>query len=191
MTHFEDSILFGWEDIARYYLSRGVDLEPREPTRPSVLHYLPRYDDEALARLVCEQLRDRGGLRRALSWVPTGGDLPGTTPLGAAMTAAAWKVACLYLQLGDDVDADMRIEQALDLAVIPRSPAAPIGLLRMILGCGGDPNTFVQGSNPALQWPVFTSNVLETSELLLHGAKPVLSDERLLAARRGDLTATG
>jgi len=177
-THFEDSIFFGRGKIARYYLSKGVDLEPKEPRRPSVLHYLPRYDDEPLARLVCNQLRDCGGLRRALSWVPTGEIFPDTTPLGAAMSTGAWKIACLYLQLGVEVDADMRIEQALELAVTPRSPATPIDLLRMILHCGGDPNAFVQdSSNPALQWPVWTSNILATQELLLHGAKPVLSDE--------------
>ncbi|KAJ1338602.1 ankyrin repeat domain-containing protein 50 [Microdochium nivale] len=177
-THFEDSILFGRGKIVRYYLSKGVDLEPKEPHRPSVMHYLLRSDDEPLARLVCNQLRDCGGLRRTLSWVPTGEMFHDTTPLGAAMSAGAWKIACLTLQLGVEVDADMRIEQVLELAVTPCSPAVPIELLRMILRCGGDPNAFVQdSSNPALQWPVWTSNVSATQELLLHGAKPVLSDE--------------
>jgi hypothetical protein len=34
-----------------------------------------------------------------------------------------------------------------------------------------------EDSHPALEWPVFTSNVLAVHELLLHSAEPVLSEE--------------
>jgi ankyrin repeat protein len=176
-THLEDAILFGHSNIARMYLQKEAELVPSNDERPSVFYYLIRHEDIELARLFCEKMKTQGGLDRILNWKPTSGLSAGNSPLRAAVSSGAWKMSKLYLELGADINLETRDRPILQSVVAPRSPHPPIELLISVLDHGADPNVIIENNHPTLQWPIFTSNVLAVQELLLHGAKPVLSEE--------------
>jgi len=82
----------------------------------------------------------------------------------------------LYLELGADINLETRDGPILQFIVTPQNPHPPIELLASVLDRGANPNAVIEDSPPALQWPIFTSNVLPVQELLLHDANPVLSE---------------
>jgi ankyrin repeat protein len=93
------------------------------------------------------------------------------------VSSGVWKISRLYIELGADINLETSDGPIFQAVVNPQSPYPPIELLASVLDRGADPNAVTEDSHPALEWPVFTSNVLAVHELLLRGAEPVLSEE--------------
>ncbi|KAF1828985.1 hypothetical protein BDW02DRAFT_191341 [Decorospora gaudefroyi] len=176
-THLEDSVMFGQSKVAKMYMHKDAELLPCNSERPSIFHYLIRHEDIELAKLFSSKMEAQGDFNRVLNWKPTSGDFVGNSPLRVALSSGAWKMSKLYLELGADINLQTRDGPILQSVIAPRSPHPPIELLASVLDRGADPNAVIENSPPALEWPVFTSNVLAVQELLLHGAAPVLSED--------------
>jgi ankyrin repeat protein len=176
-THLEGSIMFGRSEIARIYFDRGAELVPSNAEQPSILHYQIRHEDIDLAKLVCAKLEGQGDLAGILNWKPAGGVFAGKNPLRIAVSTRTWKISSLYIELGADINLETSDGPIFQSILKPQSPYPPVDLLYSVLDRGADPNAVTEDDHPALEWPVFTSNVLAVRKRLLHGAQPVLSEE--------------
>ncbi|KAI3316853.1 kinase-like domain-containing protein [Xylariaceae sp. AK1471] len=189
MSHLDTAIMFRRKLIVEHFLEHGGIIQPAQGGKLSGLHLASRRDDLELVATLCEYLKARGQLDQVLESRPSEGSWEGCTAAYAAAYCQSWKSLEILLQYGADPNYVISEQPRLiEIVVKPRSPAAPMSVLRTVLEAGAQLNYREYLWSP-LHWMVGSSNVLAVFYLILHGA--AVSDAALKNAEEDAENETG
>jgi ankyrin repeat protein len=171
MTHFNHSIFFGRSLIVKFFLEYGAVLEEACREKLSGLHLANRNDNPELITMLCEHAMERGNLSIVLESRASEGPQSGRTAAYTAMSCCSWKNLEILLQYGADPNCTTRDDdpRMIELAVLPKSPVAPISILQILLQKGARLNDELVYHGSPLMWAIGSSNALAVFHVLLHG----------------------
>lgn len=171
-THLNHSIVFRRLVIVEFFLEHGAVLEEACGEKLSSVHLASRHDSPELMTMLCKHAREHGKLSAILESRTSEGPLSGWTAAYTAMSCRSWKNLEILLQYGADPncttgDDDPRM---IEMAVRPKSPAAPISILQMLLEKGVRLNDDLVYHGSPIMWAIGSSNAIAVFYILLYGA---------------------
>lgn len=166
---FDISVQFGQRDISRALLDYGAVVHAASGDTLSSLHWLARFDNADLTRLLCQSAADHNTFREVVHSKPRGGGPGEMDAIECIMHSGLWNNVATMFEFGVDPNAGADETSLLFLAVKPLAPA-PGFILKALLDLGANVDPPLVQQQPALFWAIGSSNVVATHLLLSYGA---------------------
>ncbi|KAK6530291.1 hypothetical protein TWF694_003653 [Orbilia ellipsospora] len=169
LSFLDLAIILGRQAVVKTIVGCGGRIHGASTDQPSSLHYLARFDDDELTRIVSETCPGKDVFRQILESKPSEGKTKGTSAIECNFVARNWKNILWMLRYTENLGKSQGESNLLYLALSGGRPV-PLPIIEALLDQGFDPDIADLPTQPPLYWTIGQSNVAATYALLSRGA---------------------